>query len=827
MFRAAFLCLVLLLLLQARASANGAIDYATYPTFYEKELPESAAVSAVQHDDLVLSLYRAIVTVWDYTDFSNPVQRGHVAVDPDAVQLIEHNGESYLVARYARDTGGGYFDTGGHLYWIDVSNPDSPVSVEVYNTGCTGQVTSWGTALIYNVYHQVCDEPPSGHCWLAYYTSQILHFSGPTQVFVGNAGDRSDQEFMGSGLWFWTLQGDRLTAYPSTDSTEGSVHRGIPLGSELISSVGDRVWIRTSSSTIDCFRASPDAVNFVRRLTSELADGILRIVPWQEGSLALGSFGVQIFGPDASSAPIWRVTQSPNFALVKNDRAWMISGLTGSQEIVLDPPVETPPRIGLVRQTYSHLDMSADGRFLFAKTGGFLDSWDLESSGGSQLISRTYLGTSSNINSLSVLGNRIAIVYPGEVQLYGFDAATGVPTYETSFLTQIAARAGAFVDGTLVNLSQEDDLEIHGTGQGTPFLGRYDSENFTNLQQLHADGTMVWFVSGSGSATEVIGVSIAQPQAPQIVAVIPLGAPVRSFTIDQGTLIVLSSIYGLRAFRFSDIQGVDDLGEYFPSSAFKLVCLRDGILYATNSDETQVWRWNKGDPELLGLQEGSSAYSAYGLSARGGSLALLTSDSYHGRILRVYPAQLPDVKVPVLLESFEVFPTDTRRHLVWSLGTALPVSSMRLIVAEDGLEKDLELERTSQIQYEAWDELRTHEVTYRLLEKQTDGSWIVLHEENVAGSALSWLGPKVLQNPARGSLHVAFAQPRSGRVSIDVIDLAGRRIARLQSGVLPSGLHNFQWDGRDANGRAVARGVYFLRSQSGGHLSSTKFTLVR
>jgi len=755
------------------------------------------------------------------------MRRGELRVDSDAEQLIQHRGECYLISNFYNYIRDGLIDTAGHLDWIDLSNPDLPARTQVYDTGYIGEATSWGDDLIYNTYGQTCDVPPIDNCWFAYHGSKILHFSSATQVTIADAGDRYDQDFMGSGLWFWILRGDLLTAYPSTDSGAAGVRRGVPLGSRLISVKGDLAWARTSASTFECFRASPDTVISVRRYTSEVASGISRVVPWQSGALALGGFGVQIFGSDASSSPIWRVAQSPNFALVQNNRAWVISELTGGQEILLDPPVETPPRIGLIREEYSRLNMSADGRFLFAKVDGLFDSWDLESTGGPQRTSRTYLGSTPTINSISIQDNRVALVYPDEVQLYRFDTTSGVPSYETSFSTQIGAVAGAFANEAFVVLSQEDGLEIHGTGQGTPLLSHYDSEDFTSLQQLHVEGTMVWFLSGTGSTTELIGVSIAQPQAPQAVARIPLGTTVRWLSIDRGTVLVLRGDGTCHALSFGEGEGADDLGEIFPGSVFELVLLQDGILYTVVAADIRVWRWNGGAPELLGLQEGPATYSVNGVVVRGGSLALLTSDPHEGHILRVYPAQLPDVKVPVLLESFEVYPTGTRRHLVWRLATSLPVSSMKLVVVDGGFEKDLALQSTSRFHYGAWDELRTHEVTYRLLEKQTGGSWIILHEEQVAGSTLSWIGPKVLQNPALGSLDVAFAQPRSGSVTIDVIDLAGRRVARLQSGVLPSGLHNFQWDGRDASGRAVARGVYFLRSQSGGHVSSTKFTLVR
>jgi flagellar hook assembly protein FlgD len=39
--------------------------------------------------------------------------------------------------------------------------------------------------------------------------------------------------------------------------------------------------------------------------------------------------------------------------------------------------------------------------------------------------------------------------------------------------------------------------------------------------------------------------------------------------------------------------------------------------------------------------------------------------------------------------------------------------------------------------------------------------------------------------------------------------------------------YDIEWDGRDANGRAVASGVYFYKLQAGKHLATKKMLMMK
>ena len=66
-------------------------------------------------------------------------------------------------------------------------------------------------------------------------------------------------------------------------------------------------------------------------------------------------------------------------------------------------------------------------------------------------------------------------------------------------------------------------------------------------------------------------------------------------------------------------------------------------------------------------------------------------------------------------------------------------------------------------------------------------------------------------NPFRMETTLRFSLPQEGQVEMAVYDAEGRRVQTLVHETLPAGYHTTHWDGRDARGRAVGRGIYFGR----------------
>ncbi|MBZ0141978.1 MAG: choice-of-anchor B family protein [Rhodocyclaceae bacterium] len=83
-------------------------------------------------------------------------------------------------------------------------------------------------------------------------------------------------------------------------------------------------------------------------------------------------------------------------------------------------------------------------------------------------------------------------------------------------------------------------------------------------------------------------------------------------------------------------------------------------------------------------------------------------------------------------------------------------------------------------------------------------------------------------NPFRARTTLEFDLPAPGAASLEVFDIAGRRVATLLDGTrLAAGRHRASWDGRDAAGALVSPGIYFVQVVSGQGADSRKVTFVR
>ena len=83
-----------------------------------------------------------------------------------------------------------------------------------------------------------------------------------------------------------------------------------------------------------------------------------------------------------------------------------------------------------------------------------------------------------------------------------------------------------------------------------------------------------------------------------------------------------------------------------------------------------------------------------------------------------------------------------------------------------------------------------------------------------------------LPNPFNPTTKIRFGMTSSGFVSLDVFDALGRRVKRLVAKVLPGGVHEVLWDGRNDRGRRVSAGVYFYRLETGSSSLVRKMVLV-
>lgn len=79
--------------------------------------------------------------------------------------------------------------------------------------------------------------------------------------------------------------------------------------------------------------------------------------------------------------------------------------------------------------------------------------------------------------------------------------------------------------------------------------------------------------------------------------------------------------------------------------------------------------------------------------------------------------------------------------------------------------------------------------------------------------------------PVRATTTASFRVPSAGPVTLEVFDIAGRLVTRVEERAAAAGPYSISWNGRDARGAEAGSGVYFLRV-SAGTLSATERTVV-
>ncbi len=90
-------------------------------------------------------------------------------------------------------------------------------------------------------------------------------------------------------------------------------------------------------------------------------------------------------------------------------------------------------------------------------------------------------------------------------------------------------------------------------------------------------------------------------------------------------------------------------------------------------------------------------------------------------------------------------------------------------------------------------------------------------------AALRFYPPR--PNPAARMVRFAFDLPKSAPVTLEVFDLAGRRVASVVAGEVGAGHHELPWDAVGPQGRATA-GLYYVRFSTPGLTRTTRLVLL-
>ena len=84
----------------------------------------------------------------------------------------------------------------------------------------------------------------------------------------------------------------------------------------------------------------------------------------------------------------------------------------------------------------------------------------------------------------------------------------------------------------------------------------------------------------------------------------------------------------------------------------------------------------------------------------------------------------------------------------------------------------------------------------------------------------------VTPNPVSGPARLRLAMPQAGRVSVEIFDLQGRRLATPYDGLAPAGVMDLDWNLTDASGARIGAGMYFARVHALGRTIYTRMTVL-
>lgn len=82
-------------------------------------------------------------------------------------------------------------------------------------------------------------------------------------------------------------------------------------------------------------------------------------------------------------------------------------------------------------------------------------------------------------------------------------------------------------------------------------------------------------------------------------------------------------------------------------------------------------------------------------------------------------------------------------------------------------------------------------------------------------------------NPFNHRTLIGYDVARRGRVTLEVWDVGGRRVAVLADRIHEPGSFTAEWDGRDASGRPAGSGIYVCRLRAGAEIRSVKMGLLK
>ena len=82
-------------------------------------------------------------------------------------------------------------------------------------------------------------------------------------------------------------------------------------------------------------------------------------------------------------------------------------------------------------------------------------------------------------------------------------------------------------------------------------------------------------------------------------------------------------------------------------------------------------------------------------------------------------------------------------------------------------------------------------------------------------------------NPFNPETTIRFDLPEHAQVKLEIYDARGVFVRRLLSKLMPAGTHSIVWDGKDATGKNVSSGLYFVKLSTGQYVLTRQMILMK
>ena len=259
----------------------------------------------------------------------------------------------------------------------------------------------------------------------------------------------------------------------------------------------------------------------------------------------------------------------------------------------------------------------------------------------------------------------------------------------------------------------------------------------------------------------------------------------------------------------------------------------DIFLAEFNPAGNHLWSRRYGDAD----QQYSTSLAAYGSGNIVLTGALSGSADFGGGPLTsagqsdIFLAKFMEGPLPVLITSFAATTRGNSVEVTWDVWSDEALESFALYRRDDAHRSMIVIangpfDRATRSHVDVSVEPgRTYH--YELLIHSQDGDDIRSPVATVTVPKLEMTLGQNFPNPFKPATTIEYTLSEQSSAVLGVYDAAGRLVVRLDQGVRDAGIHRAEWDGRDADGRAVGSGVYFYRIEGAPHVAAKKMVLVR